>query len=200
MYALTLKDEDPNTWATWVRDGKKDIETRKWKTAHRGDLLITCSKSSHTEFAGKAIAVVDLFFIDVLTFDHLPRSLIPPPLGSESKPLSAWFFRNIRQVVKPFDVLGERNVWWWPGDIAKHELTPAPQVHPPFRIMVHYSMHKDYFTGKHKSQDTDAIGNPVYWWQGNIKSKALSFGSIEDAQKTIDLFGPMKNDLQIVVE
>jgi len=41
MKAISLKQP----WANFIRDGRKTIETRAWKTEYRGDLLICSSKN-----------------------------------------------------------------------------------------------------------------------------------------------------------
>lgn len=58
MKALCLKDygTDQTNYATLVENGIKTLETRTWATKYRGDLLITCSASSKSENAGKAVS------------------------------------------------------------------------------------------------------------------------------------------------
>ncbi len=48
-------------FASMIRDGKKTIETRTWKTNYKGNLLICASKYPKTEFSGKAIAIAELY-------------------------------------------------------------------------------------------------------------------------------------------
>jgi len=44
MKALSIKQP----WATWIAQGRKTIETRTWRTHHRGPLLICASKLPNT--------------------------------------------------------------------------------------------------------------------------------------------------------
>lgn len=56
MKALTLQQP----LANMVAQGKKTIETRLWRTNHRGWLLITSSKKPDIKPAGYALAIVYL--------------------------------------------------------------------------------------------------------------------------------------------
>jgi len=51
--ALSLKQP----MANWVMSGKKTIETRKWVTAYRGDIVICSSKNPNIHPAGHCGAV-----------------------------------------------------------------------------------------------------------------------------------------------
>jgi hypothetical protein len=54
MKALSVKQP----WANMIASGQKTIETRKWATEFRGDLLIVSSKSPNISPAGCAVALV----------------------------------------------------------------------------------------------------------------------------------------------
>jgi len=107
--ALTLKDYgDPalNNYASFVEDGSKPIETRTWRTRHRGDLLICCSKSSKSPNAGLAICVVELWHIEPMIPEHVPfaRCDVYPNANS-------WFLRNHRKLSRKFAVTGSLNTF-----------------------------------------------------------------------------------------
>ena len=50
-------------WVNLIHKGFKTIETRTWKTKHRGKLLLCCSKKPVNELSGMAFAVCDLVYI-----------------------------------------------------------------------------------------------------------------------------------------
>ena len=56
MKALSVKQP----WANLIAAGDKTIETRRWTTEYRGDLLIVSSKTPKIEPAGYALAIVRL--------------------------------------------------------------------------------------------------------------------------------------------
>ena len=80
MKALSLKQP----WANLILSGRKTIETRKWKTSYRGDLLICSSLQPDKNFAynvnfltgiherpfGKAICLVELYDCKKMTIEH----------------------------------------------------------------------------------------------------------------------------------
>lgn len=130
MKALTLRDYPEAKYATWVELGLKDIESRKWKPEDwkEGmiwDLLITCSKSSPTPNAGKAIVVVELYHIEEMTTKHEERCMCPVyPRNKKGDPAWAFYFRNRRTLSRKFDVTGALSIFNidLPEDII---LTPA---------------------------------------------------------------------------
>ena len=56
MKAISIKEP----WATMIYERKKTIETRTWKTNHRGDLLLCASKKPESKLSGNAFAVANL--------------------------------------------------------------------------------------------------------------------------------------------
>jgi ASCH domain len=56
LKALSVKQP----WANLIVNGSKTIETRKWYTPYRGDLLIVTSKNPPIHPAGCAVAIVRL--------------------------------------------------------------------------------------------------------------------------------------------
>lgn len=56
MKALSIKQP----WATMIASGDKTIETRRWSTDYRGELLIVSAKTPKIEPAGYALAIVTL--------------------------------------------------------------------------------------------------------------------------------------------
>ncbi|HWY09996.1 MAG TPA: ASCH domain-containing protein [Bacteroidia bacterium] len=61
--ALILNDYEGAHYATWVKEGKKKIETRMRRLfAYRGDIVICCGEAnSVTDNAGKALCIVNIW-------------------------------------------------------------------------------------------------------------------------------------------
>ncbi|HLD96464.1 MAG TPA: ASCH domain-containing protein [Patescibacteria group bacterium] len=101
MKAISLKQP----WANHIASGEKTIETRKWSTKYRGDLLIVSSKSPNIPPAGQALAVVEL--VDcrpmVKADERAAMCEVYPKAQS-------WVLKNIRRI-KPFPVKGQLNLY-----------------------------------------------------------------------------------------
>ncbi len=103
MTALTLVDDNkdnPAPWASLVEVGVKKIETRKWYTRFRGDLLICASKSSKTANAGKAVCVVEVYECPVFSQEHVQEACC------DLYPGFAWRLKNLRWLSEKFYVKG----------------------------------------------------------------------------------------------
>jgi hypothetical protein len=133
MKAISLKQP----WANLVASGKKTIETRKWSTNYRGDLVICSSQNPKIEPYGKALCIVELYDIKPMEKKHekkacmkLPRakaryifspdfagSGIPPKRelprrGIKVYPKAhAWFLRNLRPIDPPISVKGSLGIF-----------------------------------------------------------------------------------------
>ncbi|HWA52250.1 MAG TPA: ASCH domain-containing protein [Patescibacteria group bacterium] len=101
MKAISLKQP----YANLIRDGIKTIETRKWKTNYRGDLLICSSQNPKIEPAGFALCIVNLYDIR-----RMKKSDEKAACFKYSPKLYAWLIRNLR-VIKPFPVKGQLNIY-----------------------------------------------------------------------------------------
>lgn len=97
MKALSLKEP----WANLVRNGKKTIETRKWKTNYRGKLLICASAKPKSEFSGNAIAIVTVVDCRPMTKDDEKKACI-----ALYPRANAWLLKDITPI-KPFPVKGK---------------------------------------------------------------------------------------------
>ena len=103
MYkAISLKQP----WANLVACGKKVIETRKWKTDYRGDLVICSSKSVKIEPAGYALCVVELYKIEPMRKEHELGACIEVYEGAY-----AWYLRNLRKLNPIVAVKGKLGVF-----------------------------------------------------------------------------------------
>jgi hypothetical protein len=101
MKALSIKQP----WANMIASGRKTIETRKWKTDHRGPLLIVSAKLPDITPAGCALAVATLV-------DCRPMSVLDEPEAQCRKydGAYAWVLEDIRPI-KPFPVQGEMKLF-----------------------------------------------------------------------------------------
>lgn len=99
--AISLKQP----WANLVASGKKTIETRKWTTKYRGDLVICSSKRPEIEPAGYALCIVELYHIEPMKKEHEKKSCIKVYPGTYS-----WFLRNIRKI-KPTPIKGSLGIY-----------------------------------------------------------------------------------------
>lgn len=131
--AISLKQP----WANLIAAGKKTIETRKWSTKYRGDLVICSSQNPKIEPYGKALCIVELYDIKPMEAKDekkacmkLPRakarvifsqgfvgSGIPTKQnllrsGIKVYPKAkAWFLRNLRPIDPPIPVKGSLGIF-----------------------------------------------------------------------------------------
>lgn len=66
MKVLTIKEP----WASLILNGKKTIETRTWKTPHRGLILLHASKYPKSKISGCIFATALLKKIEPMTKKH----------------------------------------------------------------------------------------------------------------------------------
>ena len=100
--AISLKQP----WANLVANGKKTIETRKWMTKYRGDLVICSSKNPNIYPAGYALCTVELYDIKPMTDSHEKAACIKVYPGAYS-----WFLRNLRPINPPVPVKGSLGIF-----------------------------------------------------------------------------------------
>lgn len=102
MKAISLKQP----WANLIASGKKIIETRKWTTKYRGDLIICSSQNPKIEPYGKALCIVELYDIKPMTKEHEKRACIKVYPSAY-----AWFLRNLRPIKTPFPIKGSLGIF-----------------------------------------------------------------------------------------
>jgi hypothetical protein len=101
MKALSVKQP----WANLIAAGDKTIETRKWATDYRGDLLIVSSKTPRIEPAGCALAIVRLVDCRPLTErDEAEACCAWYPDAY------AWVLDDVRRL-EPFPVTGQLGIY-----------------------------------------------------------------------------------------
>lgn len=107
MKALSLTQP----YANWIWDGSKSIETRTWKTSHRGPILICVTKQKVViggeliEPRGVAICIVDIVNCRPMFKDDEEKARF-----AWRKGLWAWCIENVKQI-KPFPVKGQLRIF-----------------------------------------------------------------------------------------
>jgi hypothetical protein len=89
-----------------VMSGIKTIETRKWSTKYRGDLVICSSRNPKIEPYGKALGIVELYKIEPMEKRHEKRACFKTYPRAR-----AWYLRNIRKFVTPTSVIGRLGIF-----------------------------------------------------------------------------------------
>lgn len=102
MKAISLKQP----WANLVADGKKTIETRKWSTKYRGDLIICSSQNPKIKPYGKALCIVELYDVRPMTRTDEKKAHIKFYPGAY-----AWMLRNLRKIDPPIPVKGSLGIF-----------------------------------------------------------------------------------------
>ncbi len=108
--ALSLKQP----FANLVIEGKKTIETRKWATSYRGDIVICSSKQPSFGYAqdkpihpaGYALGIVELYHIEPMRSEH--------EVGACCKvypKAQAWFIKNLRVFKTSIPIKGQLNLF-----------------------------------------------------------------------------------------
>jgi hypothetical protein len=100
--AISLKQP----WANLVADGKKTIETRKWTTRYRGDLVICSSQKPSLDPAGCAIAIVEVYAIRPMQEKDEQQACCKVYPRAQS-----WFLRNIRKLDHPIPIKGRLGIF-----------------------------------------------------------------------------------------
>ena len=122
-------------WGTLIKDKKKFIETRSWKTDYRGDLFIHTSKRKINMFDDSIIRVSHLFKKEDLQYGKIlckcslvdcvfmDNGFIEKILENEQEYLCgfyeygryAWIIENIEQI-KPIETNGQLRLWNYEAD------------------------------------------------------------------------------------
>jgi len=122
MKALSLKQP----WADLIKIGAKTIETRKWETTYRGELLICASKNvdvasmkyfqglfSPVELeevkTGVAVCVAELYDCREMTKEDEGQALCEV-YGEGRWKAKSFLLRNVRPI-KPFMVKGQLGIF-----------------------------------------------------------------------------------------
>lgn len=119
-------------WASLIASGKKTIETRRWATSYRGDLLIVSTRKPEYDDLplGKALCIVEVYFC---------RPMVPVDEADACCQWYAgawsWLLRNIRPI-EPFAVRGLQGFY----EIA----LPAPAHQGPTDEVIYSSRERKF--------------------------------------------------------
>jgi hypothetical protein len=100
--AISLKQP----WANLVASGKKTIETRKWSTNYRGDLVICSSKKPNINPAGYALCIVELYDVKPMAVKDEKMACIKLYPKAHS-----WFLKNLRPIEHIIPVKGQLGIF-----------------------------------------------------------------------------------------
>lgn len=94
-------------WLSKILLKEKTIETRKWSTKYRGDIVLVSSKSNSTNcLRGYALCIIELYDVTTFKKEHLQQSC----LSEYSPNLFSWHIRNIRYI-KPIQLKGQLRLY-----------------------------------------------------------------------------------------
>lgn len=100
--AISLKQP----WANLVLSGKKTIETRKWNTKYRNDLVICSSQKPKIDPAGYALCIAEVYDVRPM------RKKDEKAAWCKVYPKAhSWFLRNIRPINPPIPVKGQLGIF-----------------------------------------------------------------------------------------
>lgn len=102
MKAISLKQP----WANMVASREKTIETRKWATNYRGQLLICSSKNPKIEPAGYALCTAYLYKVKPMLKEDEKKACIKVYPKAYS-----WFLKNIKPINPIFPVKGQLGIF-----------------------------------------------------------------------------------------
>jgi ASCH domain len=94
-------------YANLVSEGIKTLETRKWSTEHRGDLLVCSALQGEGDPKGVALSIVNVVDIRMMTENDAEAACID--LYPRAR---AWELNNVRKLVEPFAVKGKLGIFW----------------------------------------------------------------------------------------
>lgn len=118
-------------WATLIKEGKKVIETRSWKTSYRGELYIHASgkkikrSAPHTQELLNLIPnvnmgyghiickckLVDCIYMDQEFLDKIQKDTQEFLCGEYNIGRHAWILEDIEPLEKPIPARGHLNIW-----------------------------------------------------------------------------------------
>lgn len=118
-------------WATLIKEGKKVIETRNWKTSYRGILYIHASSKkikkndTHTIELLKLIPnipmgygniickckLVDCIYMDKDFINQIKRNKVEYICGDYGLGRYAWILEDVKPLDIPIPAKGRLNIW-----------------------------------------------------------------------------------------
>lgn len=101
MKVLTIQEP----YASMILNGEKTIETRTWKTKHRGLVLLHASKNPKSKISGKIFAMAKIVDCKPMIKDHEKDACCEIYPNAYS-----WFLEEIRPCI-PKEVKGKLGLW-----------------------------------------------------------------------------------------
>lgn len=101
MKALSIKEP----WGSLILAGKKNVETRTWKTNYRGKILLCASKLPRSDLSGKAFAIAEIADCRDMTKDDEVAACC-----SVYPNAKAWILKNVHKI-KPFPIKGQLGIF-----------------------------------------------------------------------------------------
>jgi len=102
MKALSIKEP----WISLIANGEKTIETRTWRTAYRGRLLLVGSKRPEGEFSGMAACTAKIIDCRLMNREDAEAAKCPYIPG-----LYAWVLEDVKKLEEPFPVKGSLGIY-----------------------------------------------------------------------------------------
>lgn len=127
-------------WATLIKEKKKYIETRSWKTDYRGELYIHASKKRINKEDGKIkkllkiisdikmnygriickCNIVDCKYMDKEFINTIKLDKQEYLCGVYEEGRYAWILENIEVLKQPIDVKGHLRIWNYEEDFISN--------------------------------------------------------------------------------
>ena len=127
MKVLSIKEP----YATLIKENKKLIETRSWKTKYRGELYIHASKSKLTKKEKNNLEImqliegiplnygniickcqlVDCIYMTKDYIENMKKNHQEYICGEYKEGRYAWILENIKPLKKPIPAQGKLNIW-----------------------------------------------------------------------------------------
>ena len=117
-------------WATLIKERKKVIETRSWKTSYRGELYIhaSCKKIKKDEHINELLGLipnvpmgygniickcklVDCVYMDQEFLDKIKKNEQEFLCGEYSLGRYAWILEDVEVLEEPIPAKGHLNIW-----------------------------------------------------------------------------------------
>lgn len=109
MKVLTIREP----WASLILEGKKTIETRTWKTKHRGTILLHASKNPKSKISGCIFAVATLKDCQEMIKEHEEKACCEVYPNANS-----WFLEDIKPTELK-EIKGNLGLWDFDCEIRK---------------------------------------------------------------------------------
>jgi len=102
MKALSIKEP----WISKIANGKKTIETRTWRTAYRGRILLVGSKQPKGVYSGLAVCTAKIVDCRLMNKEDAEAACCPYVPG-----LYAWMLEDVIKLEDPFPVKGSLGIY-----------------------------------------------------------------------------------------